>query len=56
MGFCVGSSFYDAVLGVLSTFAIILLRNALGNPGVIHSIPTAFMQWVWNGSRLGYRG
>ena len=27
--------------------------DILGNPGVTHSVP---MQWVRNGSRLGYRG
>ena len=48
-----------------------LMRDTiLGNPGVTHSVPTAFimnavgtewvrpvlsqMQYVWNGSRLGY--
>ena len=34
----------------------IYLCSILGNPGVIHSVPTAFLQWVRNGSRLGYRG
>ena len=33
-------------------------KYILGNPGVTHSVPTAFirMQWVRNGSRLGYQG
>ena len=30
--------------------------SIIGNPGVNHSVPTAWwMQWVRNGSRLGYR-
>ena len=52
--------------------AVIKCVVILGNPGVTHPVPTAFimnavgrewimpglpmMQWVLNGSRLGYRG
>ena len=37
-------------------FAAGMHKDILGNPGVIYSVPTAFMQWVRNGSRLGYQG
>ena len=55
-----GSGHRNNLIGRGQNFRPILPFPILGNAGMTHSVPTAFitwwMQWVRNGSRLGYRG